>query len=599
MFSHDTQDCPPPKPWGSKDWIICGLLFLTAFSLYGFWRNVEIQGDDDYLYPANFSLITDAFLNFRAGSVKELTSSIVTLAGQTLCAPRHAPLPAFAHAVFYAISHKCGIPFTINLMHLPSAGVSALSVALLYGLLRRNDPSRRVLSITGALLLLLSPVFTLSSRGMATYHLVFVLCSTLVSLWSLDSLHRNGRPRWWIGIGLAQGVISDVIWFITLPVLLGASIWAASDRKRALSRLASFQVVGPVALTAGTLILGTWLAYRSGISTPLAKLLTDHGTKISKGVPIIMSPSYLLESVPLLMGIAFPIIFIAGLIFWRVSRQRLSWGLLTAFGWIGILVYGTVFYALSPERHWIKLCYQLYLLLPFIAITIALLKMVSNRNAKNPATLSLIIVSLLLFEGLACVNFIWKVRVSPFPCIFEDTEHGTVNPNQGTKAAGYLFRRWAETVWTKSPKQPVIVYASGYNMSFAIFSGINAAEKGGGFYAKFGPGRPIKVLRAPKVLEIAGLQQSKIASYAYVFDLSGSPAESNVADTLVHAPSQFLRYTIRPSSSRNAATVVFVRPPEGSLPPLPQGDYSMAHLESLYDRDYHSYYDFFPNSLER
>jgi hypothetical protein len=288
----DRSSCTTPAPaWNRKDWAICLTLGLLALTLYCSGRNQEIQGDDDYLYVANFSMISDAILDFLPGNPGALASKLSNLAGQILCAPRHAPLPAVIHAVFYVLCHGLRIPFSMDLLHFPTGAVGAIAVSLFYALLRRFARHGRILCAAGALLLLLSPIFTMVSRGLGAYFLAFIPFTTLIALWGLLTLSRNSTPNWWVGLALAQVVVSDVIWFITLPTLLVAFIWGTENRKLSIRKLCSLKVFGPGAITVLLLLTGTWVAYHKGLATPLSKLLMEHGTKVIHGSPVIASPA--------------------------------------------------------------------------------------------------------------------------------------------------------------------------------------------------------------------------------------------------------------------------------------------------------------------
>ena len=582
--------------WNRKDWVICLTLGLLALALYCSGRNQEIQGDDDYLYVANFSMISDAILAFHPGNPGPLASKLSNLAGQILCAPRHAPLPAVIHAAFYTLCHGLHVPFSMDLLHFPTGAIGAMAVSLFYALLRRFARHGRILCAAGAVLLLLSPIFTMVSRGLGAYFLAFIPFTTLIALWGLLSLNRNLTPNWLIGLALAQVVVSDVIWFITLPTLLVAFIGGTENRRQSIRSLCSLKVFGPGAITVLLLLTGTWVAYHKGLATPLSKLLLEHGTKVIQGSPVIASPAYLAECLSVLLGVAFPVLLPLGIALWSMTGKPWKPELMTAFGLAGVLIYGAIFYGLTPERVFVKLCYQTYLLLPFLFIVIALLSRLKSSFRPGPVVAAFALGILLVFESLACANFIWKIPVSPANSIFSEWGHGTISPNRGTKAAGYLARQWIEAVWRQNPKQPITLYAGKYNTSFAIFSGLNAGEKGWTFIPEFGPDRPITALSAPVLETLATKSASGTPAMVYVFDFSAEslPTTLNITPLIENRPS-LLSYTIRSSSPANGLALVLVRPPKGmSIPPVTPGDISMEDCESRFDKTYTRYYDFFP-----
>ncbi|MEI8121203.1 MAG: hypothetical protein WCI20_04070 [bacterium] len=569
-----------------RDGLICLILGLTAFALYTLGRNPEFRGDDDYLYPASFALITDALHDLDFSSVTAFGTSLYQLAGVVACSPRHAPLPALLHAAFYAVCTEIQAPFSLSLLHLPVGVISAASVLLLYGLLRRNLQASPGPCVAGALLLMVSPVFTATSRGLATYFLPFAVFSTLLALLAMEAMNRNDRPRWWMGFALAQVVLSDVIWFVTLPLLLVASVTAGPGWRNSLGRLRSAPVAVPVIMTVALLLLGTWLAHTKGLATPLTILLGEHAPRISHGSPAIRSPVFLAECLSLLMGIMLPLLVPAGLlVWWRAGKPGRPGGL-TTFGLCGTLAYGTLFYVLSPERVFVKHCYQIYLLLPLVILIMGLVGLLQQRIPPGRRAAAGLLTVLLFFEGLACVTYIWKVPVSPWSRVFERRSSGTVVRNEGTKAAGYVVRRWLECLWRRDPHTPITLASSRYDMSFAIFSGLNAEEKGWVYVPEFGSDRPLVARIRPTLATELGLVPGEDADRVFLIDAGGR--------------AELIRHPIRSGSPGSAQVLVLVRPPEGSFtPPFPPGELNRENLEARYDRDFNRYTDFFPRRFAR
>lgn len=571
-------------PPAVRNGLLCLLLGTAALAWYSLGRNPEFKGDDDYIYPASFSLITDALQSLDFSSAHAFGTSLFHLAGYSACSPRHAPLPALINAFFYALCDRLQVPFSLALLQFPVAAISAASVMLLFGLLRRSMTASPGRCVTGALLLMLSPIFTAVSRGTATYFLPFAVFSTLLALLALDAANRDDRPRWWLGLALAQVVLSDVIWFVTLPLLLFAFVAASPDRKKSLRRLLSVRVAGPVTVAVLLILLGTWLAYSKGLMTPLLTLLGEHGTKISHGAPAIQSPAFLAECLVLLMGVMLPLLVPAGLLIWWRAGQPFRPGWLPAFGLAGILAYGALFYGISPERSFVKHCYQIYLLLPVILLIMGLADLLQRRVRYGITVATGLLAALLLFETLACVTYIWKVPASPWSQVFKRRSSGTVVRNEGTKAAGYVVRRWLECMWRRNPHQPVALVSSRYDMSFAVFSGLNAGGKGWVFVPEFGPDRPIASRISPALLADPAIAAPGKPDRIYLMDWGGR--------------TELLYYTLRPASPRDATVLVVVRPPDGSsTPPFPPGELSLEDLEARFDREYNRYTDFFPRRL--
>jgi hypothetical protein len=569
-----------------RDGLISLFLGIAALALYSLGQNPEFKGDDSYLYPASFAAITDALHSLDFSSVTAFGTSLFQLAGWIGCSPRHASIPALFHALFYAACTGLKIPFSLTLLQVPVTAISTATVLLLYRLLRRSLQASRGISVAGALMLMLSPVFTATSRGLATYFLPFAVFSTLLALLAMDALNREGRPRWWMGIALAQVLLSDIIGFVTLPLLLFAVVAAGPDWKKSLGRLCSIPIVTPVIMTVILLVLGNWLAYIKGATTPLMILLGEHGTHLSQGSPTIRSPVFLAECLTLLMGIMLPVLVPVGLLVWWKAGKPLRIGWLTAFGFLGTLVYGMIFYAMTPERVFVKHCYQLYLLLPVLLLILALVRLMHHDIRHGRYAAAGLLTVLLLFEGLACLTYIAKVPASPWNRVFERNSHGTVVRNEGTKAAGYVVRQWIECLWRQNPNQPITLTCNRYDMSFAIFSGLNAEEKGWSFVPEFGPDRPLSQKTNPSLPSELGIAPGKEPDRVYLLDLGGR--------------SGLLRHIIRSSSPGITQVQVFVRPPTGSFtPPLPPGELNLEALEARYDRDYNRYSDYFPRRFAR
>ncbi len=133
-------------------------------------------------------------------------------------------------------------------------------------------------------------------------------------------------------------------------------------------------------------------------------------------------------------------------------------------------------------------------------------------------------------------------------------------------------------------------------MSFAIFSGLNAAERGWVFMPEFGFHRPIAVVSGATLPPPDQQTASSMPAMVYMLDFtpeSFPPAPGSMAP--IQDATRLLKYTIRSSSPMNGMAVVYVRPPPGfAAPPVAPGDVNMETLESLFDRSYNRYSDFFP-----
>lgn len=588
----------PLRFWQRRDWLICAGLFIAAMALYCLDRPHEIRGDDDYQYPENFSMITDALLDFNAGSLSEARSSMVNLAAQLLCAPRHAPLPAVANAAFYLLANALNLPFSMNLLHLPTGLMGALSVVLLYRLLRRGGRHSRLRSTAGAVLLLVSPLFAMVNRGIGAYYLAFVPLISLAALSSLDLQSQACAPRWRTGLALMLLILGDLLWFITLPLLLVAYVQSSRQRRETCRQLLSAPLLIPTLVAITLVLLGAGVAAHKGLATPLLKLIAEHGTRISHGAPILSSPLFLGSCLTLLLGLALPVLAPLGVALWFKAGRPLQPGLTTAFALGSLLVFGTLFYALTPEWRFVRISYQTYLLLPAILLLMAMTHLTDSWSAAGKRVIIAMTALTLTLELLGCINFVWKVRVSPCSHCFDEWGYGNYAPNRGTKAAGYIVRRWIQTAWRSDPQQAITVVASEFDMSFAIFSGLNAGEKGWPFIPEFGPDRPLHALfPVPALSDRDAGAGTHTAPLVYLLDLSGTATNAAAAAFLLRSQ-DLLCYRIRPATPDAGQAIVYIKPPPCTLtPPLPPGEVDPAKLEEAFDREFTRYTDFFPRSL--
>jgi hypothetical protein len=104
------------------------------------------------------------------------------------------------------------------------------------------------------------------------------------------------------------------------------------------------------------------------------------------------------------IGIVLPFLLPLGVVLWWIDGKRLLPGLLTAFGLIGLLIYGIIFYGLTPEWVSVKTVYQIYLLLPLIIISIVLMNVIRSRFRRGSIWFTWSITVLLFFEILASIS---------------------------------------------------------------------------------------------------------------------------------------------------------------------------------------------------
>lgn len=100
------------------------------------------------------------------------------------------------------------------------AGLSLLSIILLYLLVRWNQPDDRLLPLTAAALFAIYPEAVLYHRLGFSYHLLTPLL--LIIALSLTRYWRTGRRFWllWAALATGAGLISDVWMAVAIPVMI-------------------------------------------------------------------------------------------------------------------------------------------------------------------------------------------------------------------------------------------------------------------------------------------------------------------------------------------------------------------------------------------
>jgi len=569
--------------WNPKDWLIGAMLMLGSFLLYTLGRNVEFQGDDDYLYLRSFHMLHQAWDQIHLLEWRLLPAQLINFGIAFMSEPRHAPLPVLLNAWFY---HGCvGLDskFTLNVFHLPIALVSSTAIALFYRMIRIQPGTSRSIAVFGSLLLMTSPLFTMASRGLSSYYLAFIPFSTIIAMLSLQHVSRTGSVSIWTGLGTAQVVFSDTLWFVTLPLLLASFLWATGNWRTGLARLTSPALALPLGAGILFMIAGTISMACIGKSAPFLSLLHSHARSHGWN-PVILDPHQLFGCLAMLAGAGTLGWLGLGTILWTWKNRRLPASVPASFAVLAFLAYATLFYVVSSETRFVKNFYQIYLVTPVVLLLTCMLSFISSRRLFGRLGITALALAILTTEVLACVNYVWKLPVSPAASTFADWAHGTNNPNQGTKAAGYLMRQWMLAAWKLDSRIPANITLSRYTVSLAIFSGIGEGERGD--YFRHQTGAPHKITMKIDGSLPASFRDNhdrRIGS-AIILDLSGAPRPDTPP------------YTYTLCNQGTPITVLLVYPPAGiATPPIKSGISDIEIWDKCFDQTYHAYSDFFPN----
>jgi len=187
------------------DMVIIILIYLGAVFLYAHGINSEYQWDDDYIYSSGFV----GFANILNSSF----ANKIYLLGFL----RHGPVPSLYFGIFYNLWEGLGLPFSRNAIHFPIALLSALAISLFYIFLRLQKFGLG-LALGGALLLLSSPLFTMASRGIATYFAAVIVFNHILGLLVISGISENKKVRIIAGLALLHISASDSLFFVTLPI---------------------------------------------------------------------------------------------------------------------------------------------------------------------------------------------------------------------------------------------------------------------------------------------------------------------------------------------------------------------------------------------
>jgi hypothetical protein len=454
--------------FGWHVWIAASLLLLALF-IYTFRFSPDYYGDDDYLYSILFVNAAKFFQGPASWSLSGLWTYALDLVWQ-LFYIRHGPLPTMAYGLALLFAHVAGVHFSRDVVHFPMALMSAVSVVLFYVLLRRLT-QRTVLSIAGALLLVGSPLLAMATRGLATVFGVAVVFGQVLALLALERLARTRQGHVFASLALANVVLSDSLFFLTVPALLlayaafkadslrlrglPAALWRglADVRRPSVSVPVGALAMAMVAASAG---VAAWNSLEQRqVATPclLAEFVKYHGAVLggTPGLARFVTYTSVAE------GYAFPLLLVAvvtlRLAFVRHAGRSVSWNFAVVAG----LGFGALYYGVYADGAWVRDLYQIYALIPFVLLFVLSIHQLSARFGAARLAVNGALALTLVCAGAAQAINVWRVPVNVPALVVAGDMQGISHADMGTKAAGYVARLAGEASGGSLPNSTAVI----------------------------------------------------------------------------------------------------------------------------------------------
>jgi len=508
------------------DMVIIILIFLGAVLLYARGINSEYQWDDDYIYSSGFV----GFANILNSSF----ANKIYLLGFL----RHGPVPSLYFGLFYNIWEGLGLPFSRNAIQFPIALLSALAISLFYIFLRLQKFGLG-LALGGALLLLSSPIFTMASRGIATYFAAVIVFNHILGLLVISGISENKKVRIIGGLALLHISASDSLFFVTLPIFAVAYAGRNETIEFNLAFLKNFLrgfwqntkdlrnwiVSGPSLLMVTFTLLTSLFSIVYGLpDTRLSSLFRSHTGEGLGGLGDIFAlthfPQRLYGYLAVDFGELFPVFFILALILLFGIYNKINKGFVFTFAFISSAGYGLLFFVLSADSFCVKNLYQIYVLIPFLLLFLFALKTLRQKSNPYKIIAGLILVAAIITSGLATASYVWKKPYAFSYSIYQGIIHGTNNPNYGTKALGFIARESLTAIWDANPEQAINLYIKNNNTSFQIFSGLNNIQY---FQRRYGRTPPLNIIAINEIptsndLKTIKNQDKEVKLFILIYD---------------------------------------------------------------------------------
>jgi hypothetical protein len=585
-------------------------IFVAALALFTWDRNVELQGDDDFSVAMRAAGIANTFRIPEAdGPLQQIASFFINL-DFNLVNLRHGSFPLFYHGLSLRLFELLDLPFSLTLIHFPLAVIAALSCVMLFALLRSVDLDRFTAFATTALMMF-SPVYLMASRGIATYYMLVPEFTTLLCLLALSRPLESRSAKVFLAFAIFNLFLGETLFFLVFPALAIAFLTAragwpssASDVGATLRRYR--QVAKPlghpviVATAVATLVATLQATFDFWRLAPERVRLTRLGSlksaHLETGMPVISDLDRLSEYTSLLAGEIFPIILPIGLLWILIRRVGIEWNLVTAYGAMAGIGFAILFYGILQPGEWLKVAYQIYVLLPALLVFAVVLNALldpQRTRAVRVVSGSLAVLAV-VSAAASSLAFVWGHPDAVFrPEAFAFRPHGANHPNSGSKGLGFLVREaladhtsagGTGTVRFYATQHPRI-YTGAVSASLRVFAGVQE-DMAKNFNYPFAIVIE-NLLDAPKMRQLARCP----GAYCAVLDLRDARAVSGFE-------TRQLRYEVheRPvdEGATPIATLLVITERGDHAPSWTPGRYELARLEDAFDRKFTTFADFLP-----
>jgi len=580
--------------------LVAVLVFFFALFVFTYHTNVEFQGNDDYLHSCEATFCSRMQLFPASFSRPDLARFARTTIRPFIHAP-HNLMPALAFGFLYRILDALGVPFSVALIHFPVALMSAICCAVFFLLLRKLGFDL-LTAILGTLILIIAPIFSMNSRGIATRFLAVLPFSQVLALYALQNLSDRKSTRVWAALALLNAALSDVLFFLTVPAFLvayglrktsvgeflrspRASLAAAWENAKPLRNKLILLPLACVLVWWVALTIAAIVAAHFGVWHPETPLYRLGSHTAHTGSMLFQHPAALHNYASVLAGEAFLYIFLAALaVYCFFVKDRIT-GFAWSFAVVAGLGYGTLWYVLCRDDWGVRHYYQIYVLVPLLLILLHVFRAIAQQYPKSKYILRVGLCIILLFAGLGNLSYIWNIPLAIHCPAYNEWTHGANYPNTGTKAVGYLVRRICETACNQQQLQSIRFYPKPRSTSLEVFSGL--MFDGRWYEERCGvkPRVTIEEMDDPaKVLPLAG---EEIPALCVLLDLRPSTSSASLSSK------DYVRYNVLSDGVLMAS--LFVLPPNSGRPDdLKPGDYTLDSLDQRFDATYRRFVDYFP-----
>lgn len=554
------------------------IFMLVAIAYFG-EPNTDFIGDDNYIAIGvftGFSKLLSPWLYAGHGGfmdyLKEIAGSVVL--------SRYGPLPAAFFGFWFLVWDLLRLPFSLYYAQLPLVLFSALIPVFFFRVMRNMNIGVFAAAIC-AIILASSPLLIGAARGVVTYWSNAALVGHIVALWGLQRLVREPNRPLLPGLTLFNLILSDPLFFLTLPALLlafclrrvsPAELWhqpreILAEIRAGAAPLLSKALWIHIAVAVAFIFLSTLSVIVANLfhvtDTPLVSrfmAVAGHGELAIRR----FDPVMLFRQASMTLGELTAVVFFAAcIVLWLKRRQVVFTGL---EGWFTLFCtagFGLIFYIYLPGGNEL-LYYQFYIVFPLLLLFIVVFRTL------GPFAFNAAMVLLMCSSTLGAAARIWSLPTTIDHDGLQPLFYEQHYPEQGTKALGLLIR----DVLINNAETPldVAVYAPNWSTSVMAYSGL--ARRSAYFRYKFGREIPAQIATAPR-------------------DLDRDRCDAPIAVTIVSqaaAPDAANDLQCIKNGKRALAALILI----GLRNPSKRTSFQVDALNSEFDRRYPRMMDLFP-----